>query len=460
MNSVRAYLSLVLCVAALGSCAKERACPDVPSELTDRPVVFAEPQTRVMSERTQARGFTCLATRGGELFINNAITSDYGIYQAPQNPMYYWPARGTLDFYGVLPNVNMSYIGGRVSVPVGSPSAPLTGNEDYIVASTLNVANGRYAVPMSFKHILACISGITIETQPSVSTEIHSVSISHPAYGTFDVSSGNWSVSGTLVHKSFGHFQSLSAPNGKPQHNVSGDIPYSVIPGTYLLNVSYTETLGGISRQLSASTSVSLKAGCRNSISASLEPQGKGLSCNIEVLDWQNGGSWTEDGIEKVSPDPYFEVDFLYSGTPWIVSQYSIDGQPVYCSGNASEHGTVSGMTIVLTGYSEFTFYLFCSGENNYDYAIVGMPGEDLFTLVDENGWTMSDDMIGFEEIHSVVSRTGSALDNPSDISQYIPIELIDLDPNQTYEVQVVFGKDSSVSNGLDRAFIFIPEQQ
>lgn len=454
-----AFPACLLLAAALCGCAKEYAVTS--DTLSEDPIVFGEaaPDTRSMAERTQAKGFTCFATRGTGTFISNAVTSDYGAYQAPLDPMYYWPLGGTLSFYGILPGTAMENSAGRVSAKVGSAGSPLTGSEDYIAAFSPDVPAGRGAVPMSFRHILSAVGSISVTSGPQIPASVVSVSITHPSYGTYCLTDGQWSgLSGTRTTSFAALFGSVLA-DGRHEYRAAGSLPLSVIPGCWQLDVTYDETLGGVGRRRSASTSVNLEAGHRSSISAQIEPDGRLLAVCTGVTAWADGGSWIEDGCGDTAPDRSCDIFLGYPfGNGWTESAYQIGGRPVYCSDNAGMSDSTSGACISIQGYEEFSFHVLVSGEANYDYLLVGTPGEELFQLVHMGtGWLTADSMERYGEVHSVVSRTGTPSDNPADLNQYTKVTFSGLDPGEIYDIQLVYGKDGSLDKGLDRAFLFIP---
>jgi len=248
-------------------------------------------ETRAMSARTSAAGFTCMAvTSSGTTFINNATTTTSGSYEVVSGR--YWPATGTLSFYGVLPNASMTNASGTVTVPVGSSSSPLAGTEDWIVAASEGVSNATSPIPMTFGHILAHIQGLTFTgSLAGATTAIGYIAFTHPTYGVYDLTAGTWSSKGGSKT------ESLPCPGSISGTGTGSSAPdLSVIPGTYTLRVGYTVTSAeGASENYMREGTFTLTAGKRHTISATLSDSFLDLGLSVSVSSWTSGGTWLED---------------------------------------------------------------------------------------------------------------------------------------------------------------------
>ncbi len=284
-------------LAAAAGCTALEPCP----EAQRTPILFEtreddslSVQTRSMTERTSAAGFTCLAVNAsGTTVVSNVKTTTSGSRQELSGK--YWPSSGTLSFYGVLPNTNMSNSSGTVILTVGSSLSPLDGTEDYIVASKKNVANATSPVSMSFSHILAHIEGVTLTgSVDGATTTVRSISFSRPTSGVYNMSTGAW------TNKLGSQTTSLSRPgsiSGTGTGSAASDL--SVIPGTYTLSVTYTVSMGGVSETYTRTGSFTLTAGKRHTITATLSDSFQDLSVGVSVSLWSASTAWTENFISN-----------------------------------------------------------------------------------------------------------------------------------------------------------------
>lgn len=406
-------------------------------------------ETKAVSERTTAEGFTCTALRSdGSLFIDNARTVTSGSRQVISGRC--WPATGTLSFYGVLPNVSMSVSGGAVRIPVGSSSSPLNGSEDYIVAAAKNVANATSPVPMTFGHILGSISGVTLKgSRPGATTRIQAISVSVPSWGTYDAASGSWTA------RNGSRSVSIPAPSSAVSGtgSASSTADFSAIPGQCTLTVTYTVTVGGVSVTYTRSGAFTLSAGKRHTVSATLSDDLRDLSVSVSVTPWVSAGSWTEHF--EGGPEPEWAI---YTGIGWEHTDYTYNGDYVYGSTIEGQDDAMAALTVEFSGYSSFTLFVASSSESTYDFAAVSEPDFDLLGYMEDNYGCWEPDIVREvgEGVYQVVEGDQD-FDDPCDQDSYTPVTFTGLDPGTTYSVQVLYGKDVSLARGLDRAFVFIP---
>lgn len=465
MKRIPINIILPFLAAAICGCERTDTCPDVLHEIRFDSGLCLDVDTKAMSERTSAAGFTCLALRSdGSTFIDNVRTTTSGSYQTV--PGRYWPASGTLSFYGVLPNVSMTRSSGSVICPVGSSSSPLTGSEDYIVASRTNVSNATSPVSMQFGHILSQVSGLTLTGSGSgVTTTVSSASFAHPTYGTYSLSAGSWSSTGGSTSASFTGFSTII---GTGTRTSASD--FSVIPGTYTLSVTYTVTSGEASKTYTKTGTFTLAAGKKSSISATLSDDFVGLTISVSVADWAPGATWTDDCADSTIPvgggdtgggstgGPSCSVNLNAGSYGWEDAMAWADGSRVYQSTNPGVGSSMAVMSITIKGYTEFTFYAYASGESNYDYIAVSKPNTDLYSQISAGGgWKSVTSQSSLSNMHATVLKPSADPEDPEDDSAYVPVSFTGLSAGTSYTIQVIFGKDSSVDRGLDRGFIYIP---
>lgn len=453
---MKRFLPYFLCIlplaACLTCCVKEEAYPVEEKAIVFRTGEDLDISTKAMGERTSAANFTCLATKGTSTFISNVKTITSGSYQTISNK--YWPASGTLSFYGVLPNVNMTNSSGTVTVPVGSSSAPLNGTEDYIVAAAKDVANATSPVTMSFSHILAHVGTLTLTgSRAGAITTVSSVSFWHPIYGVYNLTSGTWSSTGGSASSALACPSAISGTASKSSSN-----DFSVIPGTYSLSVTYTVAVGAASKTYTKSGNFTLSAGRKHTISATLSDDFRPLSVSTLVKFWESGSSWTDDCADASATKKSIRVNmFAASDSPWVESDFTIGGYKVYESGNKGSSTSIAGMSVTIKGFSAFDMYVFVSGEKNYDYMLVGNEDIDLNDYFDNNPWKSATSLTISQDIKKIVNREGYTSDDPEADDSYELVQYTGLDASQSYTIHIVYGKDNSVDRGLDKGFVYFP---
>ena len=94
-------------------------------------------------------------------------------------------------------------------------------------------------------------------------------------------------------------------------------------------------------------------------------------------------------------------------------------------------------MNFSFSGYDEFTFYIRSDGEPFQDYVMVGINEEPTAA--------------------SNYANTKGLASSGTEMYDYTPVRLSNLDKMEEYTIYVVYRKDLSVSVGADRGYVLIP---
>lgn len=410
--------------------------------------------TKAMVERTSITGFNCMILKSdNSVFVNNTATVKSGSVEKISGR--YWPSSGTLSFFGVLPTVAMTNTNGTVTVPVGTSTSKLTGNEDYVFASRRSVSNATSPVTMTFNHILSNISSFTV-TGSSVGTQtiVNLITITHPKYGTYTCAAGgdSWTGLGTAEATNLStSFKSASHPSGSPmiEGTESGTATnsFSLIPGTYSVRIKYSVTSGGLTRNYDKMGNVTLPAGKKNTISATLTNDLKGLSLSTSVTPWVTGNSataWAEEfvgksiwdlgwdgaskgwqnwlGVMNVADDSYYRPKLPTTKKfRYVIRQ---DEDRYY-----DDEGVIhSNYAFYFSGYSTFTFWLYAMQNETCTFNLweKNSGGESFVQTV--SGWT------GYSPLPNYSTNYYGQMGN---ISKYNSISFTGLDPGKAYRIIV-----------------------
>lgn len=106
-------------------------------------------------------------------------------------------------------------------------------------------------------------------------------------------------------------------------------------------------------------------------------------------------------------------------------------------SSNYNKHDSKANMYFTIRGYSTFTFYIRSNGESNCDYVIVG---KDSIPTINSN-----------------YANTKGSPSSGTNIYNYKPVTLDNLDRTSTYTIYVTYTKDISINEGTDRGYLLIP---
>ena len=176
--------------------------------------------------------------------------------------------------------------------------------------------------------------------------------------------------------------------------------------------------------------------------------------------NWKNKSNWTAFASKIVTNSSEIIKFSTEDSNYWEIYSYDyVDGYDLYSSYPDLDDDETSSMTLTISGYDTFTFYIASDAEQSYDFTIAGYPNGTIdpddwrtwYTDTENNGngsyeW---DDGAG-EEVF-----TGPDL---QDLSSYVAVTYTGLNPNNTYNIPVMFKKDGSVSQGDNMGFALVPQ--
>lgn len=249
--------------------------------------------TKAFTALTSAKQFQVLGLNATtSATYCNARTVTNGSYEKIGS--YYWPNGFNLSFFCNLQSkgatnsvIAMTNTTGVVTMPCGTSSAKLAGDEDIITAKALNQTKptvGDKVVALTFDHILSKIAGCTFTgTVADATTTVTALSISHPKYGTYKLNDGTWSNLGTAESSALSLPAAISGTGSQ-----SSTDDKTVIPGTYTLSVSYTVSINGAEYSYTKTGSAVLAAGKNCTIKASLTNDLVPIQFSTTVTAWVN----------------------------------------------------------------------------------------------------------------------------------------------------------------------------
>lgn len=139
-------------------------------------------------------------------------------------------------------------------------------------------------------------------------------------------------------------------------------------------------------------------------------------------------------------------------GYDWVSSEVNPGSNTYwsYQSNNARQANTIATMSVTVYGYTEFKIRIRNNAEANYDYIIVSTIGAGLL-----QSWNNRNNYSA--KASSTANTTGTNLNNYTEVTFNSTDGLTeDGNPHTFY---IVFGKDNSVNNGNDCAYVLIPKE-
>ena len=179
---------------------------------------------------------------------------------------YYQTASATAYNY-YLSNVNMNFTSsGFTIVADGSTIDAIAG---------VTMASNSTAPSVAMNHIFARLGSLSCSSSngyslSGVTYKLKSKDSTTGTKGTYNIATGAWSSTTTLS-----------------EQTVTSSSDLYLVPGTYTLTVSGTESLGDYSHTFSASTDVTLTGGKINAIAAKRTGTGaQGITVSVTLASW------------------------------------------------------------------------------------------------------------------------------------------------------------------------------
>lgn len=271
------FLAAALTVLAAASCQKNQYCEaGMPAQVT-----FSVPggldigvNTRAgVSPVTSLSAFNVTATSGAAGSEKNEwdcipFSKEDGsnVYKGGK----YWPgSEVAYHFYASNAEIAFSPEGCTVISD---------GSADTVCAFNPNPVYGTQNT-LAFEHILARIGKVTVNTQEGYDISDVKVSIKCPTGGKFNIRTGSGKTDGTGWTKDEAHTVLLEA----------GDNDVYVVPGTYVISVSYVLKRDAWTGSFEKNASVGIAGGrINNIIGTATGGKASDISFDISVAEWGN----------------------------------------------------------------------------------------------------------------------------------------------------------------------------
>ncbi len=203
------FIAALAAVAVLTGCQKESGNGDMTNGKAISFRTLTDKTRAVVMNGANIGSFKVSAVAGTEIYMDgiNVTREPNGSATWTYNPIKYWPASGTVDFYAYSPagSVNVNSITNTATsstiaytVPELTPPGPKIA-EDFLVAVNKG-ASGPGAVALTFEHALSNIEYMAKNVSVGATYHIRSLSLINIANeGTIDlaVSPLAWNVTGT-----------------------------------------------------------------------------------------------------------------------------------------------------------------------------------------------------------------------------------------------------------------------
>lgn len=218
-----------------------------------------------------------------ESFLVTATTGTYGSETSVWSETLFEKSSGTStvytsDKYWPVSDPNYHFYASNVSMTSTTECKVQGNSETDIVCAYLDKPVHRSNNTLNFYHIFSRIGQVSISSQEGYNISNVSVSISCPVSGTYDIYSGHGKSD-----------NSGWTPNTAQKINLAnGDNDVYVIPGNYLLNVSYKLTKGDWSKEFEKTANVSLTKGKINVISGTATGgDASDIQLSVSLTEWQ-----------------------------------------------------------------------------------------------------------------------------------------------------------------------------
>ena len=156
-------------------------------------------------------------------------------------------------------------------------------------------------------------------------------------------------------------------------------------------------------------------------------------------------GSTTATIVQKKQVVEYYSLDL----TQWQAATTATapNGYAIYESSNYHEPSSIATLTITVSGYTEFSFYIRSYAESSWDYVIVNN--------LDETGvssWQYYSYVTNSVKAYAATSQSGTNLNNYTQVT----FDASDGLDGGLHTIVIQFGKDSSGNSGNDRGYVLI----
>lgn len=192
---------LALATVALAACSNDETTSINKGQSIDFRAATGSRATETTTANIQ-KFYASAIYNDGFLFKEQAFTKESGSQYFVSDPLYYWPANGTVDFVCFSPSA--TDLGGTLTTLVASqtltdfaPAAAIADQQDFITAtaSGSKAANETTGVPLVFEHRLSQIEVKALNKSEAYTYKITGVRIGKPvSKGTFDFGTKAWTL--------------------------------------------------------------------------------------------------------------------------------------------------------------------------------------------------------------------------------------------------------------------------
>lgn len=160
---------------------------------------------------------------------------------------------------------------------------------------------------------------------------------------------------------------------------------------------------------------------------------------------------------QKKKTNKYYTVNLNVDSYPWVESSLNPDAvlYESYESGNKGITSSTSTMSITITGYTSFKFYVLSNGENNYDYIAV-------YALDDASHYS-AEWNYGRNRDYDYVNTRGKSLQQNTistvNINNYTEVSFTNISEGE-HTIYIQYGKDSITDSYTDTGYVLIPVEQ
>ena len=258
---------------ALCSCNKESAPAPVltPADGTGRrPIVFlAEGEGLSAEVTTRATAVTSLTSFNVNCVTGTAGSAETSVFNAAfsgtASTSYkggkYWPATD--------PSYKFYASNATLTPAAAGPTVAATNATD-VVCAVLTSPTFAASNKLTFNHIFARLGTVTVTAPADGSTVSNlAIKITPKTGGTYSLYKGNGKTDGTgWSSTTTGSATTIASATGSNSNDIY------LVPGTYTLTATYTQTLGAYTESCTKTATVSLVGGKINSIATTIPDSG------------------------------------------------------------------------------------------------------------------------------------------------------------------------------------------
>ena len=285
----RTAIIATILASALCSCTKEQAVAVKADGDTLVPIAFKtsgdfEVTATKVTDVTELSSIYVSATSGAagsaEAQFSDMKNKSITLSGGQGSSTYFWPASGTLNFYATSWSVTPTVAASGLTCDVTA------GTTDYVAGFARSVANKTNPVELTLNHIFGRLYDVKFSCATGVTATINSVKVT-PAY-----SAGTYTfATNTIAGKTAGSEASVTLAttsfSGSTATSVGqANVDRLVIPGNVTIEVKYTATRTGYSKQFTKTATVNLPKGQKSVVTGTLTDDAAPISFSVTINPW------------------------------------------------------------------------------------------------------------------------------------------------------------------------------